>query len=181
MNKLRLSIGLCLFIGVVGVTAQKTERISVHAVSHNIQEHNYKTLQPQTENASCGVYKGTVYCSDSMMHAHYDANAWWLFEHLKLLFAAIGGMLIFVQRFLEFLGAAAIVVPGVPVVVYLGAWLVHRREQAAAPAPRKSRAPAGETAALEVVVMVHSAAAPAKFRRGDIPVPSGNKENRCIP
>jgi hypothetical protein len=125
----------------VGVTAQKTENISVRAVSHNIQEHD-KKLQPQMENAGCGVYKGTVYCSDWTMHAHYDENAWWLFEHLNLLFAAIGGMLIVVQRFLEFLGVAAIVVLGVPVIVYLGAWLVHRREQVAAPAPRKSGAPA---------------------------------------
>ena len=76
------------------------------------------------------------------MQAHDDENAWWLFEHLKMLFAAIGGMLIVVQRVLEFLGAAAIVVLGVPVVVYLGAWLVHRREQATAAAPRKSGAPA---------------------------------------
>ena len=143
MNK--LSIGVCLLLGLVYVTAQKTEKISVRAVSHNIQEHDYKTLQPQTENASCGVYKGTVYCSESTVHIHYDENAWWLFEHLKLLFAAIGGMLIVVQRFLKFLGAAAIVVLGVPVVVYLGARLVHRREQAAAPAPRKSGALAPES------------------------------------
>jgi hypothetical protein len=88
MNK--LSIGLCLLLGLVCATAQKTEK--------------------------SGVYKGTVYYSDSTMHAHYDENAWWLFKHVKLLFAAIGGMLIVVRRFLEFLGAAAIVVLGVPVV-----------------------------------------------------------------
>jgi hypothetical protein len=103
MNKLRLSIGLCLFLDLVCVTAQKTENVPVRAVSHNIQEHDYKTLQPQMENASCGVYKGTVYCSDWTMHAHYDENAWWLFEHLNLLFAAIGGMLIVDRGFWSFL------------------------------------------------------------------------------
>lgn len=141
MNKLRLSIGLCLFLGLVGVTAQKTEKISVRAVSHTIQEHDYKTLQPLTENASCGVYEGTVYCSDSTMHAHYDEHAWWLFEHLKLLFAAIGGMLSVVLRFLEFLGATAIVVLGVPVVVYLALWLTLRRQQRVAPSPQPLHAP----------------------------------------
>jgi len=29
--------------------------------------------------------------------------------------------------------------------------------------------------------MVHSAVAPAKFRRGDKPSPFGQEENRCIP
>jgi hypothetical protein len=94
----------------------------------------------QTENTCCGVYKGAVYCSDSTIHAYYDENAWWLFEHLKLLFAAIGAIPIVVQRFLESLGAAAIVVLGALVLVYLEAWLVHRREQAVASAPSKSGA-----------------------------------------
>jgi hypothetical protein len=41
-----------------------------------IQEHDYTILQPQQENSSCGGYKGTVYCSDTTMPAHYGPHAW---------------------------------------------------------------------------------------------------------
>jgi hypothetical protein len=95
MSKLRLSMTnqttslLILFVALeanVCMAAQNLPKVhgkfTVTAVSHNIEEHDYQTLEPQTDSASCTVYKNRVYCGGSSMPAHYEENAWYEFTQV---------------------------------------------------------------------------------------------------
>jgi hypothetical protein len=59
------------------VTDAKKTTMVVRSASHELREHDLTSLVPQTEGTSCGVYKNTVYCSDSTTPAHYYNQAWY--------------------------------------------------------------------------------------------------------
>jgi hypothetical protein len=80
VSALKLSLVIVLLTNIC--TAAQKVQILVTSVSHEVIEHVYTTLSPQTESSSCGVYKRTAYCSGSTMPAHYNAYAWYEFTEV---------------------------------------------------------------------------------------------------